>query len=209
MIMKMANVLGAVLAVTLAGCVASSDDAGVAARADLAETGAAEGALRPGDVAADPATIEDEDRSTLDRGASVHARCARHPDRAITRDAQPDGGSIGAAVDASLAGVSARQGICFQVVGVGESCGGFTAGPLRVCADGLYCKYEPEALCGRADAAGRCEQKPEFCTKELAPVCGCDGQTYSNACLAAANGVSVDTQGPCVTRGPCADELAE
>ncbi|MGK4001614.1 Kazal-type serine protease inhibitor domain-containing protein [Sorangium sp. So ce1036] len=188
---------------------ASSDDADGVDRADLVETGAAEGALRPSDDAAAPGTLDHESRFTLGRGASVHARCTSHLAGAATRGLRPDSGSSDAAEGAALAGASARQGVCFLVVGLGESCGGFTAGPLRVCADGLYCKYEPGALCGRADEAGRCAEKPELCTKELEPVCGCDGQTYSNACFAAANGVSVDTLGPCVTQGPCAGGPAE
>ena len=35
------------------------------------------------------------------------------------------------------------------------------------------------------------------CTMEYNPVCGCDGKTYSNPCLADINGVISWTQGEC------------
>jgi hypothetical protein len=65
------------------------------------------------------------------------------------------------------------------------------------CGEGTFCDFPPEASCGRADAPGTCAPKPEFCTFEYNPVCGCDGVTYGNACAAARAGVSVDFAGAC------------
>lgn len=65
------------------------------------------------------------------------------------------------------------------------------------CNAGQFCSYEARDMCGAADAPGRCMYRPQVCVQILKPVCGCDGRTYSNACVAAAAGTSVASEGPC------------
>lgn len=79
----------------------------------------------------------------------------------------------------------------------GRSCGGHVMGPALPCNAGQYCAWKPEDVCGAADAPGTCQYKPQFCIELYAPVCGCDGNTYGNACKAASAGTSVVSTGPC------------
>nr|2KMO_A Chain A, Leech-derived tryptase inhibitor C [Hirudo medicinalis]2KMP_A Chain A, Leech-derived tryptase inhibitor C [Hirudo medicinalis]2KMQ_A Chain A, Leech-derived tryptase inhibitor C [Hirudo medicinalis]2KMR_A Chain A, Leech-derived tryptase inhibitor C [Hirudo medicinalis] len=37
------------------------------------------------------------------------------------------------------------------------------------------------------------------CPKILKPVCGSDGRTYANSCIARCNGVSIKSEGSCPT----------
>ncbi|MBL4870840.1 MAG: serine protease [Robiginitomaculum sp.] len=76
-----------------------------------------------------------------------------------------------------------------------QMCGGMVGGRCSNPAD--YCYMPKTAICGAADASGVCRSRPQICTQEYAPVCGCGDQTYSNACVAASNGVSVAYDGPC------------
>jgi hypothetical protein len=74
------------------------------------------------------------------------------------------------------------------------TCGGFLG---NTCAEGYFCDYTREAQCGWADQTGTCKQLANYCAAVYEPVCGCDGKTHSNACVAHRNGVAVQADGQC------------
>ena len=48
-----------------------------------------------------------------------------------------------------------------------------------------------------AEIEGRCETIPEVCSRNFDQVCGCDGETYDNDCVADAAGVNVALDDAC------------
>ncbi len=73
-------------------------------------------------------------------------------------------------------------------------CGGFVGIP---CADpDSFCEFPP-GTCEVSDNFGVCVGIPEGCGGVFDPVCGCDGVTYSNACVARQAQQSIDHSGAC------------
>ncbi|MEM4347064.1 MAG: hypothetical protein QW802_00550 [Candidatus Altiarchaeota archaeon] len=61
------------------------------------------------------------------------------------------------------------------------------------CEKDSFCEFSVGACKGQ----GECTLKPEVCSAEVKPVCGCDGKTYPNDCVRKQKGVSKLHDGVC------------
>ena len=55
----------------------------------------------------------------------------------------------------------------------------------------------PAGNCDKHDVPGICVPRPENCTQDYTPVCGCDGTTYSNDCMRLMAGARKSHDGEC------------
>jgi hypothetical protein len=84
------------------------------------------------------------------------------------------------------------------VAPAGKACGYWQGG----CDAGQYCAYNPPQHCSQTDMPSVCRLIPTACQSDDSPVCGCNGKTYGNRCLAALAGEGILDVGACPLPSP-------
>jgi hypothetical protein len=86
-----------------------------------------------------------------------------------------------------------------SVSGVSVDHTGDCSGPSRSCMNTTDCnpgEYCSRSL-GQCHQSGTCATKPQICYLAIYYVCGCDGKTYDNGCVAGRNGICIAHTGKC------------
>ncbi len=123
--------------------------------------------------------------------------------RALARNDDVDARSLASGLyfDASAAGSYVALVRLYDPAADAEVALRWTAGvPCTpagaTCGERSYCRVDLGESCD-ASAPGLCAPMRTVCPKNIAPVCGCDGNMYSNACEASMDGVNVAYSGEC------------
>jgi hypothetical protein len=69
--------------------------------------------------------------------------------------------------------------------------------PVVPCSNGESCDLDTPNRCGAGSEPGHCIVLPASCIALVAPVCGCDGQTYGNDCERQRALSQLSHTGPC------------
>lgn len=102
-----------------------------------------------------------------------------------------DGQTYQSNAAAHAAGTSvSKQAACEE--SSGEDC----TGDAISCPPTEFCRIPAEEACG---TSGECAVPPEDCSSTDSKVCGCDGTTYRNECVAHQNETSVQSTGTCTS----------
>jgi hypothetical protein len=110
-------------------------------------------------------------------------------------------GSVNANVSSRLGDLTCRDdgGQSFGAITVILPSASVICSDNSDCAFSRYCQ-KPDGFC---EEGGTCADRPDSCPPSGTGVCGCNGITYMNACLAAQAGTSLDfAGGPCLNVTP-------
>jgi Kazal-type serine protease inhibitor domain len=136
------------------------------------------------DAMTDALVFDHTDDMGLDTGVDATADVSVD----VTADALPD--ALGDAADAPTDAPDAPNDAVSDAPFDG---GGIYCLTNTDCAISDYCNK----VLGNCSGIGSCSSPPPFCPKLVSPVCGCDGMTYENSCLASQALTSVAYDGNC------------